>query len=500
MARALPAETHTLDAATMKLLFKHLDKNKSGKLDGAEVTEMFNTVCGCRVQVRNGPASFDLETFIRWVGMADKAYPQFKVAVNITKYLKEQIATNQIPAPDPEVLNMKNCEKLFKLLDADHDGDVQGTEVQTLFRMAGIRGVSAVRACIKKFGKIDSAEEFQRVMKYLDQQYPQLDIPEKFLLLIGKVNAGGKPPKPPPKPQDDDDDDAPAAEGKKKALLVGINYLGQKSELGGCINDVRGQMAVLKAKYGYTDGDIMLLTEDQNDEEKMPTKANIQKGFKWMLDGMKAGDQIFFHYSGHGSQCPDRTGTEPDGKNECICPLDCQAGPWPEHVILDNEIYNVFVESIPDNVKCTCIFDCCHSATVADLQVTKDFSFDDQGEDQSSRWLDPPDDLAEELQSLSTRGVDEEGILEPKGTMSAAKKVWTISGCQDNQTSADATINGKRQGALTWAVLASLEDTSYKVRYEELLTLTKKKLSGKYQQIPGLSTTAEVNLSTFYMQ
>ena len=33
--------------------------------------------------------------------------------------------------------------------------------------------------------------------------------------------------------------------GKRKAFLVGINYIGTGNQLSGCINDVRDQMAAL---------------------------------------------------------------------------------------------------------------------------------------------------------------------------------------------------------------------------------------------------------------
>lgn len=45
----------------------------------------------------------------------------------------------------------------------------------------------------------------------------------------------------------------PAAGGKKRALLIGINYGGQKGELRGCHNDVDSMLKYLKSA-GFADG------------------------------------------------------------------------------------------------------------------------------------------------------------------------------------------------------------------------------------------------------
>jgi hypothetical protein len=83
------------------------------------------------------------------------------------------------------------------------------------------------------------------------------------------------------------------------------------------------------------------------------------------------------------------------------------------------------------------------------------------------------------------------------------KLSWSISGCQDHQTSADATINGQRQGAMTWALLESLSEGGFRgpwtYKYENLILCMKKKMRGKYEQIPVLSTTNENLLSKQYL-
>lgn len=79
------------------------------------------------------------------------------------------------------------------------------------------------------------------------------------------------------------------------------------------------------------------------------------------------------------------------------------------------------------------------------------------------------------------------------------KLLWTVSGCQDDQTSADAKIDGRNQGALTWALTSSLEHCKYNITYEELLNCARKKLKGKYTQIPSMATTHEKYFSAHFL-
>ena len=60
----------------------------------------------------------------------------------------------------------------------------------------------------------------------------------------------------------------------KKALLIGINYVGTENELNGCINDVKNMKTMLIDKLGYKSQNITMLTDETT---KKPTKSNILK-------------------------------------------------------------------------------------------------------------------------------------------------------------------------------------------------------------------------------
>ncbi|OXG95521.1 metacaspase [Cryptococcus neoformans A2-102-5] len=104
--------------------------------------------------------------------------------------------------------------------------------------------------------------------------------------------------------------------GRRKALLIGINYIGSSAQLAGCINDVHNVQKFITERYGYQLDDIVMLTDDINDARTMPTRDNIIKAMKWLVGGAQRDDALFFHYSGHGTQTEDTDGDEQDGQDE----------------------------------------------------------------------------------------------------------------------------------------------------------------------------------------
>lgn len=86
--------------------------------------------------------------------------------------------------------------------------------------------------------------------------------------------------------------------GRRKGLLIGINYFGQRGQLRGCINDVRNMTAYLVEHFGYRREDMVILTDDQQNPMSQPTKQNILRAMHWLVKGATPNDSLFFHYSG----------------------------------------------------------------------------------------------------------------------------------------------------------------------------------------------------------
>lgn len=87
--------------------------------------------------------------------------------------------------------------------------------------------------------------------------------------------------------------------GRKKALLIGINYFSQRGQLRGCINDVRNMSQYLMEAFGYKRDDMVILTDDQQNPMSQPTKQNIIRAMRWLVKDALPHDSLFFHYSGN---------------------------------------------------------------------------------------------------------------------------------------------------------------------------------------------------------
>jgi len=149
--------------------------------------------------------------------------------------------------------------------------------------------------------------------------------------------------------------------GTKRAVLIGINYVGQSGELSGCHNDVLNIIEYLKDVHGFEEENMTILMDDGSHEN--PTKENIIAAYKKIVEESQSGDVVFTHYSGHGGKLRDDNGEEEDGYDETLIPLDyASAGQ-----IRDDDLLQTLVVPMARGVFATSIMDCCHSGTVLDL-------------------------------------------------------------------------------------------------------------------------------------
>ncbi len=246
----------------------------------------------------------------------------------------------------------------------------------------------------------------------------------------------------------------------KKALLVGINYTGTDSALNGCINDIHNIKQVLITKFGYKEADITVLTDET---ELLPTRNNI---LAYFLDLLLVTDaDLYFHYSGHGSQIRDENNDEADGNDEALVPLDYET----MGLITDDELRGL-LQCMNATCKLTMILDCCHSGSGVDLAYNL---YERIGR---NYLLEDPT-----YKYGKTRG-----------------QVVCLSGCMDSQTSADAYIGSQYQGALTNAYITVLNTLAPKQRtYNNVYNGIYKMLSAaKYSQIPCLSSGLDLNLNS----
>lgn len=235
----------------------------------------------------------------------------------------------------------------------------------------------------------------------------------------------------------------------KRAILFGCNYSHLPDyALNGCINDVHSMAAWLKTR-GYDQSNIKIIVDDGTTLLR-PSRPTIIRELQQIVAESQPGDTVFIHYSGHGGQSWETPEDECDNIDETIY----GSGENELQEITDDDLRQTLVDAMKLGVKVRCVFDSCHSASVLDLPF---------------RCVNGKNFIVE---SSMTRGSDD--CLE-------------ISGCMDKQTSADAYIGYKYQGALTWAFLESIK-AKPNATWLQLVKRIRKLLKSKnYTQVPQLS-------------
>jgi hypothetical protein len=262
---------------------------------------------------------------------------------------------------------------------------------------------------------------------------------------------------------------------KKNALLVGINNYKTINGLQGCINDVTNVRNVIKTFFGFTNTDIRVLTDER------ATKANILSRFEKMVSESNQGDLLIFQFSGHGSQILDRNNDElNDHMDELICPYDMN---WDDGFITDDMLGNI-LSGLKKGVRMEIILDSCHSGTgTRDINPCHSSGVQQKGIIRN-RCVRPPVDIESRYQG-------EEDMLKPIRAFRTDKRIilnhvlW--AGCRDNQTSADAEIDGYFNGAFSYYFCKNIRENKGKISRDHLWTLVKNSLKfNKFDQIPQL--------------
>jgi len=266
---------------------------------------------------------------------------------------------------------------------------------------------------------------------------------------------------------------------RRSALLVGINYRGTADELNGCYNDVVNVATYLRTVLGYAPSAITMLTDGNLGStfpaSVAPTRQNILAGLSTLVAGMVAGDEAVFHYSGHGTLIRDTNGDEASGLDSCLCPLDYNApASAGGGVITDDEIRALLVNRVPRGARLYVILDCCHNGTGCDIRYKyEDFS------------------LLLAQRPVPVWRTQQKAFVQGK-YVDTAGEVYMISGCRDEQTSADAYINNAFAGALTYAIFAILRANQTNIRTYSWSSLLRDlryfMRFNRYDQIPQIMT------------
>jgi hypothetical protein len=287
-----------------------------------------------------------------------------------------------------------------------------------------------------------------------------------------------------------------------KVLLAGINTY-PDCPLKGCVADVMGMRDVLQQRYAIGSDRIRVLVDQQ------ATTTAIVDGLRWLAEPEQDGSPAvrLFHYSGHGTFLADTSGDEPDGRDECIVPVDyATAGPMTDDAL--RQLYARF----GSRSHLLLIMDCCHSGS-----IQRDF-----GQDVRYRFL--PNSFEEEqrieaaaerfqerrqqyvtvqLSDLRERTVPEdEWQRRIKAAMDSFDKqhwgqahvrgnVVLLAACRSDQTAADARFDSAYNGAFSYFLLDALRNAGNGLTYRSLIDLVGSKLyQANFRQVPQLECSS----------
>lgn len=251
---------------------------------------------------------------------------------------------------------------------------------------------------------------------------------------------------------------------RQRALLLGINYtLDPLAKLSGCCNDARNVAKYLMSNCAFANDQVSVIVDEMPKNFSKLTKEGIVDSLYALCVSSWRDDLefVYFHYSGHGTHVEDLDGDELDGQDEGIVPIDYRVA----GIITDDKLSSIFTSFNP-KTKITCVFDSCHSGSILDLPVVHDRP--------AGTWI------------------------QQKLTKPSHPWIICISGCRDDQTSADTQDAETRTaaGALTMSLLQILKSKTAKYPALQLVQDLEKLLEArKYTQVPLLTSTRIVEKS-----
>lgn len=309
---------------------------------------------------------------------------------------------------------------------------------------------------------------------------------------------------------------------QKYALVVGINKYYQKPGvlyprvLQGCVNDALAMQSVLKQKFGFSQENIILLSDER------ASRANVIASFETIISKIKPGDAFVFFFSGHGvwmsnnDQSPLDQSTK-DKMNQAMVMSDLYAKNL-DCLFTDGLLKKTINRFIDKRAVVTSIFDCCFSgklpATFSLGQQNpyswfempaeeKSFSFSDVYDAFSENCATNPDSckLDHLNDSLAQHFLDEETtrsfnltdnlvVNNSEHVIRPAERPQSLfaslAATDDRQKGLEITDEtGTHHGAFTRALLYALQKTNYNAPLKQVIEVINKAMDKQlYLQTP----------------
>ena len=244
-------------------------------------------------------------------------------------------------------------------------------------------------------------------------------------------------------------------------------------DLFGPVNDIKAYKDVMVNRFGVKPDNIKTLLDKQAGE------TGFVEGMKWILGNAKAGDQVVFVYSGHGSQIPDKA--EEDGFEEVIVLADRKLVP--------GDLFGEIAKALSTRgVNATFIFDSCYSGGMS----RNVFSY--EGQTGTLRQRFAPTAVTKDWTKVADARVAEFRSVARQGTASATagSYAFLMAGSEDQPTTdLDFKDPATEDRGLFSLVLTSVLDKIADAPIDELMPAIAKVLKDKgFEQKPIFDLSA----------
>ncbi|KAF5964987.1 hypothetical protein FBULB1_12494 [Fusarium bulbicola] len=248
------------------------------------------------------------------------------------------------------------------------------------------------------------------------------------------------------------------------ALMIGINYYPKDQDLHGSVDDVSDIRAYLEQHSATALHSSVLTATVPKDHQstkdppetpdERPTRANVLKQLRIIIDSAKPGDHVYIHFSGHGTQLPSDGNVGETGFGELGLVL-YDNGEHGASYFRGRFLAQALKIMVDKGLVVTVALDCCFSGAVTRgdrVRAMKyDPSLDADRAEQEQEWKD----------ALGIPGRDgsigRDWIVNPEG-------YTIITACGPHEKAMELLINkSQKRGALTHHLLKALT-TLAKVR------------------------------------
>lgn len=285
---------------------------------------------------------------------------------------------------------------------------------------------------------------------------------------------------------------------KRFALLAGIDLYqcdesrrtekGEPISLGnlhGCVNDVQAIKEFLRSKFQLDDPCVLTSSPSPTDvkiskepQDCWPTFDNIKRQFDKVIEKARAGDQFFFHFSGHGAPLNKTDSSPKNGhaNDPSLMTVDyCCGKPavrgWQLNVWL-NELNKKKVQVIVS-------LDSCYSGGAwRDKRCFRT----------PHDWTPPPNLPADEAAATEAPSMsnDRNTELEVSWDINPVGFIL-MAACQSNQGAAEEAVDGKTYGVYTYQVLKYLNQiwprvVTYRTLRDQIATQMQRQTPQVYGQ------------------